>query len=344
MINPILSIVISTLNRKTLLEELIQSVINQNTSEIEILLSDGGSSDGTTQYIRNLEIKYSFVRLIKSDRKLGLDEGYHICCLQAKGSYIWCLPDDDVLYENSIKEIIHHLTFKPDLLLLNIRCYSKTLNTDLGNNLFKIENDLSLNREGFFSYFSNHIPGLSYMGSFILSREIWQESQDILHRYYGSWFIVFATVINSSKLQNIYFKANPVIKYRSANSSWTNHSFEIWNKIWPQLIISCGLFEPTIVSSNDFKYPWARIRTTLKSRAVGGYSFQAYKQHIHKNYCVTGFSKFILFLISFFPVQILNFLSCFYLIFIKNDSLYSTYTVIMESKFKNIFLKITGIN
>jgi glycosyltransferase involved in cell wall biosynthesis len=111
--DPILSIVIPTYNRASLLEfslgHLISNLLNmENSSLVEIVISDNHSTDNTskivTNYINNnngLLIKYN-----RNSTNLGFDrnciEGAKLC----SGRFIWFVSDDDIIKSNSLEYLI----------------------------------------------------------------------------------------------------------------------------------------------------------------------------------------------------------------------------------------------
>ncbi|MFP4028621.1 MAG: glycosyltransferase family 2 protein [Candidatus Brocadiia bacterium] len=53
--NPLVSVVIPSYNRRGLVGETLESVLNQNWPELEVILVDDGSDDGTAAYVRGFK-------------------------------------------------------------------------------------------------------------------------------------------------------------------------------------------------------------------------------------------------------------------------------------------------
>ena len=49
MYNPFVSVIIPTYNRKELVKEAVQSILNQNYHQIEVVIVDDESNDGTIE-------------------------------------------------------------------------------------------------------------------------------------------------------------------------------------------------------------------------------------------------------------------------------------------------------
>jgi glycosyltransferase involved in cell wall biosynthesis len=96
---PLISVVIPCFNYGEYVEQAIQSVLSQTFTNIEIIVVEGGSTDGTTPGIlRNLEQKHPsktrFVyrteaHLVGDNRNFGIN--------LARGRYVCCLDADDLL-------------------------------------------------------------------------------------------------------------------------------------------------------------------------------------------------------------------------------------------------------
>jgi glycosyltransferase involved in cell wall biosynthesis len=100
-----ISIVTGTLNRIDYLKKVIENTVDSN-SNLELVLIDGGSTDGTIEYLESL--KHERINLIK----LGERSYYwHYMNLGIqKSKYEWiCQWNDDVLLETSWNDIISEL-------------------------------------------------------------------------------------------------------------------------------------------------------------------------------------------------------------------------------------------
>ncbi len=87
------------------IEECIRSVMNQTLKEIEILIIDGGSTDGTLEIIDEMRGLDSRIRVFHTKPSVGMQ--FNTGLREAKGEYIGiCESDDYILpdmYENQYK-------------------------------------------------------------------------------------------------------------------------------------------------------------------------------------------------------------------------------------------------
>lgn len=95
---PRISFIIATYNSGDLVEKTIKSIIKQDypKDKIEIIFSDGGSTDNTLEIAK----KYSIIRVIKNELMLG-DPGNAIGCEEAKGDLIVFVGHDNRLVQKN---------------------------------------------------------------------------------------------------------------------------------------------------------------------------------------------------------------------------------------------------
>ncbi len=103
---PKVSICIPTYNGEAFIEETIKSAIAQTYPNIELIVSDDGSTD------RTIAIAQSFLSQITADfriilhRNYGLSQNWNFCISQATGEYIKFLFQDDLLEPECIAKMV----------------------------------------------------------------------------------------------------------------------------------------------------------------------------------------------------------------------------------------------
>jgi len=99
--------VIVTYNRIELLQECIQSVLNQEGQKCDLLIVDNASTDGTAEYLEEISSKYSNICCFRLDHNTGGAGGFYYGIKKAVElgyDYIWVMdddtiPDPDCLYQ-----------------------------------------------------------------------------------------------------------------------------------------------------------------------------------------------------------------------------------------------------
>lgn len=97
--NPLLTIVTVVLNKEDLIESTILSVLNQSYSNIEYIVIDGGSKDGTTEVIN--KYKENITHII-SEKDGGIYHAMNKGINLAKGSWINFMNAGDKFTNNNV--------------------------------------------------------------------------------------------------------------------------------------------------------------------------------------------------------------------------------------------------
>lgn len=109
---PKISIVTVSYNTSDCIEKTIQSVINQTYPNVEYLIIDGGSTDGTQQIIERYDDRIAY---FVSEKDKGLYDGMNKGIAAATGDYLLFMNADDVFVNNEVVEkIVHFIEEHPD--------------------------------------------------------------------------------------------------------------------------------------------------------------------------------------------------------------------------------------
>jgi glycosyltransferase involved in cell wall biosynthesis len=89
---PLVSVIIPTHNRKELVLEAIDSVLKQDYKNVEVIVVDDGSTDGTFEYLKSLKLPIRIVRKKNGGSASARNAGLKL----AKGEYVSFLDSDDI--------------------------------------------------------------------------------------------------------------------------------------------------------------------------------------------------------------------------------------------------------
>ncbi|WP_448528220.1 glycosyltransferase family 2 protein [Raineya sp.] len=111
MLTPLFSIIIPTYNRASLITQTLQSVLEQQFSDFEVLVIDDGSTDNTEEVVFPfLSEKVRYFKIPNGERAKARNFGI----TQAKGKYITFVDSDDLLYPNYFQTAYEFLQKNPD--------------------------------------------------------------------------------------------------------------------------------------------------------------------------------------------------------------------------------------
>ena len=114
MNNPLISVVTVSYNAVTTIEKTILSVINQNYSNIEYIVIDGGSIDGTVDIIKKYADKITYW---VSEPDKGIYDAMNKGIIVATGEWINFMNTGDTFYnENVFSEIFELNSYTEDVI------------------------------------------------------------------------------------------------------------------------------------------------------------------------------------------------------------------------------------
>ena len=90
---PLVSVVIPTYNRIHTLPASVDSVLKQTYENLELIIMDDGSTDGTEEYVKNIADER--VRYRKADKNMGPSAARNMGAKLAKGEYLAFQDSDD---------------------------------------------------------------------------------------------------------------------------------------------------------------------------------------------------------------------------------------------------------
>ena len=127
----LISVVIPTYHRGNMLENAIESVINQTYKNIEIIVVDDNYNDNNERFkTKELEKKYPTVKFIYNTSQLGGALSRNTGILNSNGKYVAFLDDDDMFLETKLEE--EYKLFKEkekvDPKVAMIYCYKQNYN------------------------------------------------------------------------------------------------------------------------------------------------------------------------------------------------------------------------
>jgi glycosyltransferase involved in cell wall biosynthesis len=104
--NPLVTIVTPSFNQAPYLEDTIESVFNQSYPNIEYIIMDGGSTDGSAEIIKRHQKKLAnWV----SEKDRGQTDAINKGFAMAKGEILAWINSDDTLQPNAVEEAVQFL-------------------------------------------------------------------------------------------------------------------------------------------------------------------------------------------------------------------------------------------
>lgn len=116
---PLVTIVTPSFNQAPYLETTIRSVLDQDYPNIEYIVMDGGSSDGSTEILERYSDRLAYWESVKDKGQTdAINKGFS----HAHGEILAWINSDDVLYPHAVREAAVFLTEHPDHGLVYGNC------------------------------------------------------------------------------------------------------------------------------------------------------------------------------------------------------------------------------
>jgi glycosyltransferase involved in cell wall biosynthesis len=105
----LVSILIPVYNRVNLIGETIESAINQTHKNIEIIIVDNSSTDGTWELLKDYAAKDERIYIFQNEENIGPVRNWKRCIYEAKGEYAKILFSDDVIETDFLEQTLPFL-------------------------------------------------------------------------------------------------------------------------------------------------------------------------------------------------------------------------------------------
>lgn len=107
--NKLVSILIPVYNRENLIEETVQSALNQTYKNIEIIVVDNQSTDNTWEILQKLASKDERIKIFQNERNIGPVRNWKRCIDEANGEYGKILWSDDLIAPQFLEKTVPYL-------------------------------------------------------------------------------------------------------------------------------------------------------------------------------------------------------------------------------------------
>jgi glycosyltransferase involved in cell wall biosynthesis len=114
---PLVSVGIPTFNRAEKLARAAESVLGQTHENLELVISDNASTDGTRAMCEDLARRDSRVRYLRSDANRGPTANFNALFGEFAGDFAMLLSDDDWLDGDYLESCLAELRLRPELVL-----------------------------------------------------------------------------------------------------------------------------------------------------------------------------------------------------------------------------------
>lgn len=133
---PKLSVAMTTYNHRPFIAECLTSVLKQTFQDIEIIVADDASTDGTQEVIREFAKNDKRIIPIYNSANLGLSANANNALKASRGEYITCFAGDDIMLPQLLEKQVAFLDANPDYVLC--MCDVEVFDSDSGHTLYTV--------------------------------------------------------------------------------------------------------------------------------------------------------------------------------------------------------------
>jgi len=110
---PKISVITPSYNQAGFIEETIRSVLLQNYPNLEYIVIDGASTDGSTEIIKKYD---AWINYWVSEKDEGQTQAINKGIKKATGEWLIYLNSDDIFYPGTLLKVGRHILLNPDVL------------------------------------------------------------------------------------------------------------------------------------------------------------------------------------------------------------------------------------
>jgi len=275
-----LSICIPTLNRAAFIGETLDSIVAQLEPGVEIVIVDGGSTDGSDQvvapYLARFPEQIRYVR--KGEGAKASNAGFDRDCSHAvdlaEGSHCWLMTDDDVLNPGAVSQVLAAVRAGHDLAIVSCEVRDLHLREQIVSSRPGLAKDRVFTADEWDEFFRAVIVHLTFVGAVVVRRSLWRERHP--EEYFGTGFVHVGVLFRKPISGTAIVLSQPLIVIRNGNGQWNARAFDIFMLRWPQLLWSFEGVSDAAKGAITPREPWRLLRVLLLQRAFGRYSTREY--------------------------------------------------------------------
>lgn len=274
-----LSICIPTLNRAAFIGETLESIASQLEPNVEIVIVDGGSGDGTDRVVAPFLERYPCIRYIRRGEGVAASNaGFDRDCSHAvevsRGSHCWLMTDDDVLKPGAVARVLAQVQAGHDLVIVSCEVRDLQLRRALVASRPGFDHDRVFTAAEWDDFFRGVVVHLTFVGAVVVRRSLWLERNP--ESFFGTGFVHVGVLFREPITGTAVVLSEPLIVIRNGNGQWNTRAFDIFMLRWPQLLWSFDGVSDAAKRAVTPREPWRLLRVLLLQRAFGRFSLRDY--------------------------------------------------------------------
>ena len=227
---PQVSIALCTYNGAKFLEQQLDTLVNQTYKNIEIVVVDDCSTDGTLVILNKYAIQYPQFQVYQNKNNLGFTRNFEKVVNLCKGDLIALCDQDDIWHPQKIELQVNAIS--DNVLIYHDSEFIHEDGSSMNKKMSDVMNLYSGNHPQVFFFF-NCVSG----HSILMKRELLAVSLPLKEDYFHDWWLAYV----ATNIGSIDYLPQCLVKYRQHDKSDTNilrlkrkkeiHKFSSVNKL-----------------------------------------------------------------------------------------------------------------
>lgn len=222
------TIMVPVYNKIECLKKYFSTIINQNFSDYEIIVVDDCSSDGSYEYLKEIEKYCDKLTVYRNEKNLGIGETRNILVSKAKGKYLLSVDPDDYVEISLLQEINKYYDLDLDIIRFqNViePVGEKQIINEQGKNLYRYSckpTDIITGEEAFLLWCFGERNINTFPWTYAIKKELFNDVQYPNTTVLEDFAITPYLIAKSNKVKAIDYVGYHYLKYDSSLSTNSN--------------------------------------------------------------------------------------------------------------------------
>jgi glycosyltransferase involved in cell wall biosynthesis len=247
-VQPLVTLGVPVYNGESCLRAALDSLVAQTYRNLEILICDNASTDGTAALCAELAAREPRIRYVRNDTNLGIIGKYRRVFALSTGEYFTWAAADDIRPPEAIQTAVDALERNPDAVMVHGAVGIRMGRRDLEA---RVENDIDLSSTDPAARVRSFARGLAHNAMLygVYRREALARAT--LGKHYGQDYLV---CLKLCQLGPVEYVASPLVVYRQRPESIDTPMYPLRritlanllfyrgvmrNKCWKVLLLGC---------------------------------------------------------------------------------------------------------
>ena len=212
----IVSVIMPVYNNKEYLREAIDSVLNMNYAEIELLIVDDGSTDESVEIINGYLKSDSRIRLFRHLNNMGTNHAIKTAVHNSKGEYVFLAAADDISLPDRIEKCLDIFTSNNKVGIIASNAVIIDRNGNETGEVYEIDSYIDNDKIAINQFKRNYCLGATM--AIVNNKDILLK--DDMFQYTDDYEIALEYLMNNYK---IYILRDYTVKYRIHDGNFSNN-------------------------------------------------------------------------------------------------------------------------